>query len=123
MATKDIKLDVNTHDIVIGTETFDMSFVEGVEYIAQKLKVRLWFYLGEWFLNTDEGTPLYGSILVKNPDVGLISTLLKARILETPGVIELRSFQFDYDNTLRQASVTFQCKTDAGELTISETIP
>lgn len=123
MATKDVRLDVNTHDIVVGTESFDMSFVEGVEYIAQKLKVRLWFFLGEWFLDTNEGTPFYQSILVKNPDVDLISTLLKARILESPGVIELQSFEFDYDNGLRRASVSFQCKTEAGELTISETIP
>jgi hypothetical protein len=123
MATKDIRLGVNSHDIEIGTDTFDMSFVDGVDYIAQKLKVRLWFFLGEWFLDTAEGTPFYQSILVKNPDVDLIGTLLKARILETPGVIELKSFEFDYDNGLRQASVSFECRTDAGELTFSETIP
>lgn len=122
MATKDIRLDVNTHDIVIG-DNFDMSFVEGVEYYAQKLKVRLWFFLGEWFLDTSEGTPFFQSILIKNPDIELINTLIKARILESPGVIELKSFDSEYDNSLRKFSVTFQVQTEAGLVTISETVP
>lgn len=122
MATKDIRLDEITHDIVIGDD-FDMSFVSGVEYYAQKLKVRLWFFLGEWFLDTAEGTPFYQSILVKNPDTDLIETLLKARILESPGVIELKSFELVYDNSLRKATVTFQVQTEAGPVTISETVP
>jgi hypothetical protein len=34
---------------------------------AQRLRVRLSFFKGEWFLNLDEGMPYYQLILVKGP--------------------------------------------------------
>ncbi len=121
--SKDLLLDTSTHDLKV--TGFDLSLVTGIDYIVQKLKIRLLFFLREWFLDTTEGVPYYDDILVKNPNVvPNIDTILKAHILETPGVNELTSYESDYDNALRKLTVTFQCRTDEGDTgIISETIP
>lgn len=122
MATKDILLGELSHDLEIG-DNFDLSFVRGAEYFAQKLKIRLWFFLGEWFLDTAEGTPWFQSVLVKNPNLALVGTLLKSRILETPGVLSLVSFELEFDRGLRNLAVSFQAKTESGMVELSEVFP
>lgn len=122
MTAKDILLDTGTHDLQI--TGYDLSLVEGLDYIVQKLKIRLLFFAQEWFLDTREGVPYYDSVLVKNPNVPNIDTILKTVVLETLGVIELTSYQSTYDNALRKLTVVFQCRTDFGETgVLSETIP
>lgn len=128
MSTRlDARLGINSHDLeVVG---FDVPLIGGdnredaLDYYRQKLKIRLWFFLGEWFLDTKEGTPFHRSILVKNPNIPLIDSLLKSRILGTEGMLELKSYDSTYDAALRKFSVVFQVQTDAGLLTVSETIP
>lgn len=127
MSRLDIRLGVNSHDLEIGEESFDLSLVgdtDLTEYTAQKLKIRLWFFLGEWFLDTAEGTPFYQEILVKNPRVPRIETLLKARILESPNIESLESFASEYDNARRRFDVQFEAKTTEGEpITFEGSIP
>jgi hypothetical protein len=120
--SRDLLLDTGTHDLEIAG--YDLSLVGGVDYIVQKLKIRLLFFAREWYLDTREGVPYYSDVLVKNPNVPNIDTILKTVILETPGVTELTAYQSVYDNALRKLTVTFQCRTDFGETgVISETIP
>lgn len=127
MSKKDVLLGVDSHDLEI--VAFDVPLVGGdsqeekIAYYRQKLKIRLWFFLGEWFLDTSEGTPFHQSILVKNPNIPLIDTLLKSRILETEGVTGLESYESTYDSARRSFRVDFQAQTDAGLVTVSETIP
>ena len=128
MSTKrDVLLGVNSHDMEIvdfgvpltGGDTTE----DAIAYYRQKLKIRLWLFFGEWFLDTSRGTPIYEDLLVKNPNVPLIDTLLKARILETDGVTELESYESEYDPARRSFAVNFQAKTDAGLVSLEATIP
>lgn len=123
----DAQLDVNSHDLeVVG---FDVPLVGGdtreqaQAYYRQKLKIRLWLFLGEWYLDTSAGTPFHQNILVKNPNIPLIDTILKSRILGTEGVTELKSYESAYDSAQRKLEVTFQAQTDAGLVTVEGTIP
>lgn len=118
---KDLALGVNSHDLEV--TDFDLSFVSGLDYYRQKVKVRLWFFRGEWYLDTSEGTPFHRSILVKNPNIPLVDTLIKARILETEGVTELKSYTSSYESSLRRFEVSFEAQTDAGLLEATETVP
>jgi hypothetical protein len=116
----DIKLDTTTHDLDLST--LDLQFVDGLDYIAQKLKIRLWFLLGEWFLDTTEGVPYFEEILVKTPDISKIETILKSTILETDGVTEMLIFNTTFDRALRKFTVTFTVNTIYGILERSETL-
>ncbi len=116
----DIKMNMTTNDLDI--TNFDLSLVDGIDQIKQKLKIRLQFFYGEWYLDTTKGVKYYEEILIKNPLFEKVSSILKTTILETPGVNELTSFTMNYVGE-RQLSVTFTVNTSSGTLTLSEVLP
>ena len=89
--------------------------VDTSRYVAQKLRVRLSFFRGEWYLNAEKGIPYYDEILVKNPNLNFIEDLLKAEISTVPEVEELLDFVLEYEGTTRELSVTFTVRITSGE--------
>lgn len=118
--SKDIALNIDTGDLAIGAQ--DLYLVEKIDYIEQKLIIRLRFFFSEWFLDNTLGVKYVESIFVKNPDLDLVESLLKATILETPGVVSLVSFSLDLSTT-RELTVTFKANTDYGIITFNEVVP
>lgn len=117
----DWKLDPLTHDIVI--ENGDAVLIEDVEgdpaQIEQHLKIKLWLFKGEWFLDTSVGVPYFEDILVKNPNIPNIESILKQKILSTPGVNEILEFSIAFDRQARNLTVDFKADTDFGVATVS----
>ncbi len=109
----DIALDKDTHDLLI--EGNELLLVNDVDQIEQNLKIRLKFFSGEWFLDITQGLPFYDTILVKNPNVPNIDNIIKAEIIDTPGVTELLSYDSSYDASLREYVVDFKVRTIFGE--------
>ena len=116
--TVDLALSPTTHDLAVGP--FDLALTDGLDAIAQRLRIRLRFFLGEWFLNIEAGLPFYQEILAKGTTRSRVEALLKSEILGTPGVTGLESFALSYDGFSRTATVTFSAKTTAGTLTINQ---
>jgi len=118
---KDIRLDLNDkHDMTLtGT---DLSLVSDLDYILQKLSIRLLFFYGEWYLDTTAGIRFYDHVLVKNPDITLIDSLIKGVILGTDGVLEIVSYQSVYDNAARSLMIETQLRTTYGDAYFKETI-
>lgn len=117
---KDIALDPLTHDLAFIDQS--VAFVENVDFVIQKLKIKLQFFLGEWFLDTAVGVPFYSDILIKNPNFPDIENILKATILEVDGVNEILEFKSEFSRSIRKLDVTFKVNTDYGEVEFSETI-
>ena len=117
---KDLLLNVTNHDVEV--DAYDLSLVEDQGHIAQSLRIRLLLFLGEWFLDTDEGVPFFQDVFKKNPNLGAIEAALKQRILGTPGVTELISFSLEFNESGRQLTVDFEANTTFGVVTITETI-
>ncbi len=114
-------LDTNNHDLLI--EDFDLQLTElDLEEIRQSLEVRLKFFFGEWFLDNTQGVKYFEFIFVKNPILDVVGAVLKTAILNTAGVKELLEYTQDYDNTLRNISISFKVNTDLGELTSTVTV-
>lgn len=118
---RDLKLGTLTHDLQI--EKYDLQFADELAGTAQRLKIRLKFFLTEWFLNRTSGVPYYESVLQKAPDLQYVENILKTTILETPRVIQLTSFSLDYDNTIRRLIVNFSVLTDDGDIVFNEVLP
>ena len=110
---KDLKVDSITHDLL--ATNFDLTLQSGIDRVVHNLKIRLWFFYSEWFLDTTFGVPYYESILVKNPDVPNIDSIIKSVILETADVNSLLSYESDYDVSLRKLTVSFRIDTAYGE--------
>ena len=109
----DLKLNGSTHDLEIG---IDLQLVNLIDYYAQKVKIVLWFFLGEWFLDTTQGINYIGQVFSKNPNLTLTDSLFKIAILEIDGFIELLEYDSDFEIPLRKLDVNFKADTDAGEL-------
>lgn len=104
----DLTLDLTRHDLKI--ENYDLSLITGVDRVKQTLKTRLWFFKGEWFLDTSAGLDYYGYINVKNPNLDIVASVIKATILDTKGVEELLEYSQEYDSQARSLEVNFSVK-------------
>jgi hypothetical protein len=126
--------EVNPEDVfddsgnLISTENdlclcgFGLDLVEDIEQIRQKIKIRLQFFLGEWYLDTTLGVPYFTEVSEKNPKMARIQAIFKAVIIETPGVTELTAFSATYDAALRVFNLDFTVNTIYGSLTMQESV-
>lgn len=110
----DLKLDLTTNDIIF--QNGDISFTApGQESLAQRLNIKLRFFMGEWFLNMDFGIPYFQQIFVKPVVQYTIDAIFKSQILETPGVLELTSYTSSFDNVSRTFTLSFEVISEQGD--------
>lgn len=115
----DIKLD-SDGDIFLNIN--DLELTSGLEAKAQHLAQRLNTFLGEWFLDLRVGVAYFQQILIKNPNSAIVDSVLKKEILNTPGILELTSFDLDIA-TNRELTLSFRAITEEGEINFSEVVP
>lgn len=101
----DIALDTVTHDILL--EDNDMLMFDGAERVRQHLEIKLKLWTGEWFLDTDFGTPYLTDILGKQITLSGAIAALKKSILEVDGVKAITRFEFDFNRSQRVLTVDF----------------
>lgn len=88
-----------TGDYTIGQKWL----VNSPQTVAQAIGTRLKLWLGEWFLDTTDGTPYLTQVLGerygKNPDTAIKNpdAAIKRRILGTPGVSQLLSYSSSFN--------------------------
>jgi len=109
----DIALDPDTHDLLIRDN--DLQIVNDADQLEQNLRIRLQFFIREWFLNINNGLPFYSDILVRNPNVSNIDSIIKAQIIDTNGVEEILAFISTFDAAERRYSITFKVRSEFGE--------
>ncbi|AKJ41496.1 hypothetical protein [Pragia fontium] len=107
----DLKLDA-TGDLDL--QRNDLLWIDGAERVHQQLQIKLKLWKGEWFLNTQFGTPYLQQILGKQITLNGALAALKNSINEVDGVLEIEQFNYDFDRQTRQLSVQFAVKTPYG---------
>lgn len=111
---RDIALDPETGDLLM--RDGDLVLISGAEAIAQHIRMRLSCWLGEWVLDRTVGFPLVDRVFVANPNIPLISSLVRRTIEDTPGVVSVTALALDFDRSARTLSGTFTATSDAGLL-------
>ena len=87
----DIKVDLNTHDLVI--EDGDLILLNSeAEVSRQTLKINLLFFQGEWFLDLDYGIPYIQRILTKGATKQIIDTIIKNAIRRSYQIQSIETF-------------------------------
>ena len=87
---------------------------EGAE-VVQHVRTRLQFYLEEWFLDLQAGTPYFQQIFTKPANLANIESIFKSKILNTPEVETLTEFSMDYEgSSVRKLTVSFSAETVYG---------
>lgn len=122
----DVALDLNPasstyKDFLL--QNNDLVITDGKQEILQHILQRLSFFFGEWFLDTTQGFPWFEQVFVKNPDQGAIDALFKDTIMDTPGVIQLNTYNFTPNMRNRTLNVSFVAMTTAGKVDYSGTTP
>lgn len=115
----DLKLDPATNDLYLD-ESGDVVWIEGAEAIAQHVRVRLRFILGEWFLNEDEGFPFFETVLVHNPSTSAITEAYRRTVAETPGIASVEKCVVTFDRQARTIAVDIEATTTDGTTLTSD---
>ena len=118
MRDKKLAYNEQTNEWDIVFENGDQCFVDGDDALIQRLKIKLLFFSGEWFLNQNVGIIDIEEMGKKNPDESVISYRMKKEILEDSEVVEINKFSLTFSPQDRTARVYFSVKSIRG--TISE---
>lgn len=105
------RLDENG-DIV----TSGVQFITGREEVSQTIRTRLRLFLGEYFRNTQDGTPWFEQILGKGSTLSNKDAAIKRRIVQTPNVVQILTYDADYDINTRKYTVSGSVLTTFGEV-------
>lgn len=110
-AMLDIALS-SDHDIDVSA--LDLRLVSDAEQVRQQLLIKLKLWRGEWFLDTEFGTPYLQSILGKQLTLSGAIAALRKSILEVEGVRQIVSFNYKFSNATRLLQVEFTADTPYG---------
>lgn len=110
-AMLDIALSSN-HDL--DTSSLDLKLVDKAEQVRQQLLIKLKLWRGEWFLDTEFGTPYLQQILGKQLTLSGALAALRKSILEVTGVRQILSFSYKFNNSTRKLEVEFTADTPYG---------
>lgn len=88
------------------------------EAVAQAVWTRLRLWVGEWFLDTTEGTP-YLEAMLGTGKARTIEPAIRTRILQTQGVTGIRDFSLSIDPDTRTAKIAAVIDTEYGTATIT----
>jgi hypothetical protein len=113
------KLDVNG-DYVFGSGS-SAFYIDVPEAPAQAVQTRLGLFTGQWFLDTTEGTPWATGVLGKYTQ-NARDVVIKERIIDTPGVLSLNSFNSAIDSATRRLSVSATITTAYGTAQVQITL-
>lgn len=103
-------------DFAAGDIETPRRIIRGVDAILQNLRIRLGMFLGEWFLNTDEGMPYRTRIWGNGRDLRIIRTIFRRAILSTPGIGAVEGLTVVLNHQTRRAEVRdFIARLDTGE--------
>lgn len=101
-----------TGDYTFGQQQADF-WINVPDGVAQAVSTRLQLRLGEWFLDTSQGTDWAGKIL------GVRTALtrdveIRQRVLNTPGVTQIDNYSSSLNPNTRAFSASFQLETQFG---------
>jgi ABC-type dipeptide/oligopeptide/nickel transport system permease component len=105
-------------DLLLDTTLHDLVFINGaapvtqllVDVVTQRLKITLYTFLGEWFLDTDIGVPYFQQIFGKIRTKATVDLIFQQIIADDPDVIEILSFESELSTSDRGYSMTFQVR-------------
>lgn len=105
-------------DLLLNSDTGDVVFINGAApvtqrtatVVAQRLRIKLYTFLGEWFLDPTVGVPYYQQIFGKIRTKSSVDLIFQQIINDDPDVIEILTFDSTLDRANRGYSMTFQVR-------------
>jgi len=95
------------------------NFLPDLQAVTQAILTRLNLFLGEWWADLADGTPVFQDLLGVAPNVQQATTLLTQRILGTPYVTGIVSLDSSFDSSTLTFSFTATVQTQFGLTTVT----
>lgn len=116
-------------DLLLNTTTGDLVFQNGAcpvtqlqaDVVAQRLRITLYTFYGEWFLNGTIGVPYIQQIFNKVRRKSTVDLIFQGIISADPGVIEIISFSSEI-SAQRGYTMTFSVRVDDNTASLPITI-
>lgn len=107
-------------ELAIDEATWDLAFpfrwLYGAEAIVQRIRVRLRFWKGEWYLDERLGTPFLSALGRKPVAIPAIDAMFATVVRTTPGVESVQLFQSTFDRPSRTLTSSFNARMKSGTL-------
>jgi len=84
--------------------------------VLQRIRCRLLFVRGEWYLDQRQGTPWREKVWVKGATLDIVRRIIRAVVEGTPGVEAIDSLDVGMDAASRRLTITFSATTDLGTI-------
>lgn len=116
-------------DLLLNNLTGDLVFQNGAcpvtqlqaDVVAQRLRITLYTFYGEWFLNRTVGVPYIQQIFGKVQKKSTVDLIFQGIISSDPGVIEILTFTSEVLPT-RGYSMTFKIRAADNSTSLPITI-
>ncbi len=109
------------YDIQLGTDGDLQPFsrhVTGMELVQQRIKVRVFTFLGEWLLDQAAGLDWQGFAQQKPFEQDAVGILIRNEIAKTRGVVAVTAWSTTYDRATRAFVFTASLETEEGETSV-----
>lgn len=103
-----------------GPLTPDYTTQSRVDVVAQRLRIRLLTFRGEWIFDTGYGVPYFQRILGHKIKKSAVDLIFQREILAENGVKELTFFESTFEN--RKYTLSFRVKVTTGDETETITL-
>lgn len=105
-------------DLLLDHDLHDLVFINGacpvtqllVDVVTQRLKITIYTFLGEWFLDTTIGVPYFQQVFGKIRSKATIDLIFQQIISDDVDVIEILTFESSLSSSDRGYSMTFQVR-------------
>lgn len=87
------------------------------EAVGQKVETYLMLWLGEWYLDTSDGTPYIQGVLGKHTQAVADGTI-QTRVLSVQEVTDIASYASQFDPVARTLSVQLEVNTIYGPTSV-----
>lgn len=92
----------------------NFKLVDGAERVRQQVEFRLSLFRGEWFLDSEFGTPYLESVLGKQVTINAALSTIKTEILGVEGVTKIEDFSYQLNRQTRLLTINCSLQTDYG---------
>lgn len=110
------RLDVNG-DYIFGSN--GNAYLSGTDAVRQAVLTRLRLLLYEWWEDLEDGLPLWQEIIAQR-NIEKAKKLIQERIVKTPHVTALITFDATWENETRRLTVLAVIDTEYGQIDLNE---
>lgn len=103
-------------DLALSADERELVLVTGAAMALQQIRAGAEIWAGSLSWDPFAGLPMLQSILVKSPDLRLITQVFRQFLLDSAGVVTVDSLNVSLDRPARALSVSFRCTCEDGDV-------